>query len=135
YATTNLVEGRSESLSHITQFLASYSKTVGSHNLEAMLGYENYYWTSQNISATRNNFELSTFPYLNLGNANFQFNSGNASETAYRSWFGRVMYSYKGRYSLQVNGRHDASSRFAKEFRSAFFPSVSAGWTLSEEKF
>src|SRR5690606_24559422 len=32
-------------------------------------------------------------------------------------------------------GRHDASSRFAKEFRSAFFPSVSAGWTLSEEKF
>ncbi len=135
HTVTNLSEGRNESVSHVTQLLANYSREFDNHKIETTLGYENYYSTSQGISATRNNYILSTFPYLNLGNANFQFNSGSASELAYRSWFGRAIYSFKSRYSLQVNGRSDASSRFARDYRLAFFPSVSAGWIVSDETF
>ncbi|WP_460941772.1 TonB-dependent receptor [Spirosoma daeguense] len=135
YATTNLVEGRGEAFSHITQFLANYNKEIGQHGVDALVGYENFYSSNESLSATRNNYLLSSFPYLNLGNANFQYNTGSASELAYRSWFGRVSYHYKNRYNLQVNGRYDASSRFAAAHRGAFFPSVSAGWTISDEPF
>jgi TonB-linked SusC/RagA family outer membrane protein len=135
YATTNLVESRGETFSHITQFLASYTKEIALHGVDALVGYENFYSNSGSITATRNNYLLNSFPYLNLGNANFQYNSGGASELAYRSVFGRVNYNYKNRYHLQLNGRYDASSRFAPGYRGAFFPSVSAGWTISDESF
>lgn len=135
YATTNLVESRGEAFSHITQFLANYNKEIARHGVDALVGYENFYSSDESISATRNNYLLSSFPYLNLGNANYQYNTGGASELAYRSWFGRVGYHYKNRYNLQLNGRYDASSRFASAYRGAFFPSVSAGWTISDEPF
>ncbi|MBR0532062.1 MAG: SusC/RagA family TonB-linked outer membrane protein, partial [Bacteroidales bacterium] len=50
-----------------------------------------------------------------------------------RSFFGRIIYSFKNRYLLQANVRADASSRFAKQYRWGVFPSVSAGWVISEE--
>lgn len=49
--------------------------------------------------------------------------------------FGRINYDYKGRYLFEFNGRYDGSSKFAKGHRYAFFPSFSAAWRLSEEKF
>ncbi len=56
-------------------------------------------------------------------------------ESALRSFFGRAKYAYKGKYLLQGNLRYDKSSRFGKAYRGAVFPSVSAGWTVSEESF
>ena len=50
-------------------------------------------------------------------------------------YFGRVNYDYKGRYLLELSGRYDGSSRFASGHRWGFFPSVSAGWRISEEPF
>src|SRR5690606_33708277 len=62
-------------------------------------------------------------------------NSGNANENAYNSYFGRVMYSYANKYLLQSNIRFDASSRFHPDYRYSSFPSVSAGWVVTEESF
>ena len=59
------------------------------------------------------------------------------SLSAYRTlgFFGRVNYDYNGKYLLEVSARGDGSSRFASSDRWGFFPSVSAGWRISEEKF
>lgn len=51
-----------------------------------------------------------------------------------RSFF-RINYAYKDRYLVEVNGRYDGSSKFPTDQQWAFFPSVSAGWRLSEEAF
>ena len=44
-------------------------------------------------------------------------------------------YNYQDKYLLEVNGRYDGSSKFPKESRYGFFPSVSAGWNIAQEKF
>lgn len=59
----------------------------------------------------------------------------NRTGWATRSFFGRLNYDYKGRYLVEINGRYDASSRFAKANRWGFFPSISMGWNLMEEPF
>lgn len=56
-------------------------------------------------------------------------------ENAYVSVFGRVNYNYKSKYYAQANFRYDGSGRFKKGNRWGFFPSVSAGWVLTQEKF
>ena len=70
---------------------------------------------------------------MNLGPEDQQYNNGSAGHNAYRSYFGRLMYSYANRYLLQVNVRSDGSSRFAKGHRWGTFPSASAGWVVTEE--
>ena len=50
-------------------------------------------------------------------------------------FFARVNYDYAGKYLFEISGRQDGSSRFARGNRWAFYPSASAGWRISEEKF
>ncbi|HAZ02600.1 MAG TPA: SusC/RagA family TonB-linked outer membrane protein [Prolixibacteraceae bacterium] len=132
---TKLTESRPDNYSITAQLIANYVKAFGKHNLNVMGGYENYYYFSESLKAYRENYILTSFPYLDLGNENYQFNNGSAYENAYRSGFGRVMYNYNNRYFIQANARYDASSRFASEYRWGMFPSFSAGWAISEEAF
>lgn len=60
---------------------------------------------------------------------------GGQSAYALLGFFGRLNYDYMGRYLLEVSGRYDGTSRFARGHRWGFFPSVSAGWRISEEPF
>lgn len=97
--------------------------------------------------AIRNNFELfsasrSTFAlddlynrYLDAGNGGTASNTGTGSDWRLASEFAKVNYSFDSRYLLDLTVRRDRSSRFAKEFASAIFPSVSAGWRISKERF
>ena len=52
-----------------------------------------------------------------------------------RSYFGRLNYSYDNKYLLEGNMRYDGVSRFSPDSRWGLFPSVSAGWRITEEKF
>ena len=61
--------------------------------------------------------------------------TGDYNEWAMRSYFGRINLNWDGKYLLEANFRADGSSRFSKSKRWGYFPSVSAGWRLSEEKF
>ncbi|MCH5214060.1 MAG: TonB-dependent receptor [Muribaculaceae bacterium] len=61
--------------------------------------------------------------------------TGNYTEWAMRSYFGRINLNWDDKYLLQANIRADGSSRFSPSKRWGYFPSVSAGWRLSEEKF
>lgn len=133
---TTLSEGRNESTAVTGQLLADYAKELnGGHNISALAGYEEIYNFFESLSASRSGFALTDFPYLNSGSQELRDNAGSAGEFALRSFFGRLKYDYKSRYYIQANLRNDKSSRFGKQYRDAFFPSVSAGWALSEENF
>lgn len=132
---THLSEGRNNNKEFTTQFLASYMKEIGNHSLNFLAGYEYYYWFRETLSASRRYYTLTNFPYLDLGPLDYRDNSGNAEEYASRSYFGRVMYSYRSKYLLQANARYDGSSRFHRDYRYGLFPSVSLGWVVSEEPF
>jgi len=134
-SATKLSENRSESYYITSQLITSYVRSFGDHSLNAMMGYENYSNFSEQLGSTSNQLGLTTYPYLDLGNPNFVSSGGNAIETAYRSYFGRIMYDYKSKYLLQVNIRRDGSSRFDEQYRWGTFPSLSAGWVISEEAF
>ena len=86
---------------------------------------------SESLTAARDQYELTQYPYLNVGPEDYMENSGSGSEYTSNSFFGRVMYDYADRYLFQANVRHDGSSRFARKYRWGTFPSVSAGWVLS----
>lgn len=133
--TTRLVESRSENYRVTSQFLANYEASLGDHNLSAMAGYENFFAHYEQMSASRDQYDLTSFPYLNLGPLDLRDNGGAAWENAYRSWFGRITYNYKYKYYLQANVRFDGSSRFQEDYRWGSFPSFSAGWVISEEPF
>lgn len=132
---TSLSEVRGESKEFNTQFLANYSKALGDHAFELLAGYESNYAFNENISAARSQYTLHTYPYLNLGPLDYRDNSGSAYEYASRSYFGRLMYNYNGKYLVQMNVRKDGSSRFHRNHRWGTFPSASLGWVLSEETF
>ena len=131
--TTSLTETRNDTQSRTYQFYANYQNKWNDHSLNTMLGYEGYKYKWENMGASRDNYELDTYPYLNIGPEDYQYNSGSAGHNAYQSVFARAMYSFKSRYMLQANVRADASSRFASGFRWGVFPSVSAGWVISSE--
>lgn len=135
HASTKLSESRSDYYNLTTQFLANYNKDFGKNTISAMAGYENYYSKSESLNASRDEYLLQNYPYLNIGPQTYRDNSGSAYETAYRSVFGRVAYSYNNRYLIQANIRYDGSSRFHKDYRWGLFPSVSGGWVMSEENF
>ena len=135
YANTSVEEQRNDTRSLTMQFYANYNFKIDRHSIGVMAGYEDYSYEWENEGASRLNYNLNNFPYLNLGPEDFQYNSGTAGHNAYRSVFGRVMYSWADRYMLQANIRSDGSSRFASGHRWGTFPSVSAGWVISEESW
>lgn len=136
YTSNSLSEERRNAKSLEKQFIATYAKSFNQvHNFNAMVGYEDYTYTYETMTASTNDMSLSSFPYLDLANKNALAVSGNAYQNAYRSVFGRVMYNYDGRYYVQLNARGDGSSRFHRNHRWGFFPSASVGWVISNEKF
>lgn len=111
------------------------------HNVKVMFGfnaetyrYKNVTAKGQNISdELLNDFDLIV-PDPSTG-AKITNLEGGQSEYALAGFFGRVNYDYKGKYLVEASGRYDGSSRFAKGHRWGLFPSVSAGWRVSEEPF
>ena len=135
YKTTNLDEERNDFYDITAQFIINYMKRFGKHDINVMGGYEGYYTKYESLKAGRDQYLISDFPYLDMGPTALWNNAGSATEQSYRSWFGRIAYSYADRYLIQANIRRDGSSRFHKDHRWGNFPSFSAGWVVSEEPF
>jgi len=117
------------------QSLARYSVDLNSHHIAILGGVSQEEYKSSWGSGYRKNFPNDELYELNAGSTTGQVATGSATEWALRSFFGRVNYSYKGRYLFEANARYDGTSRFPSDRRWGFFPSVSAGWRLSEESF
>jgi TonB-linked SusC/RagA family outer membrane protein len=133
--TNKLSETRNDNYNVTSQLIANYAKTIGGHSITLMAGYENYYASSESLSASRDQYVLTQYPYLNVGPEDYRDNSGTGSQYTYNSYFGRVIYNYNNKYLFQANVRRDGSSRFAKAYRWGTFPSFSGGWVVSEESF
>jgi TonB-linked SusC/RagA family outer membrane protein len=134
--TTSL--GESYSTNTRTTYLAqaTYSKQVGNHNFKLLAGGQTEEFVYSGISGSRTGFINPDQPFLNLGSGNIN-NAGSGYETALAGFYGRLNYNYDEKYFLEFNGRYDGSSRFSQALDKqwGFFPSVSAGWLLSKEKF
>ena len=114
----------------------NYNKTIaGSHTIKALLGYQQENYRNDQIEGWRINLPSKDIWELNAGPAAGQTTGGMSYEWAIRSAFGRLNYDYKDRYLFEASFRDDASSRFPKNNRTAFFPSLSAGWRIAEESF
>lgn len=116
--------------------MVDYGHTfMDAHDVSGVIGYEQISNEFEEFRAWRDQFYNNELRQLNLGNAVNDGNLGFGNEWALRSVFGRLNYSLLGRYLLEFNARYDGSSRFAEGHRFGFFPSVSAGWRISEEPF
>ncbi|WP_188548680.1 SusC/RagA family TonB-linked outer membrane protein [Hymenobacter qilianensis] len=73
--------------------------------------------------------------YLNAGDPNSSVNASEASKDSRLSYLGRINYAFLDRYLFTTNLRHDATSRFNRDRRNGFFPSVGLGWVISDEAF
>lgn len=113
----------------------NFDFTFGKHNLSGVVGMSQEWYKGSSFSASRNNLITEQDPALNLGDASTMSNDASSSRWALRSGFGRISYNYDERYLLEANLRYDLSSRFHKSNRGGWFPSVSAGWRLSEERW
>ena len=124
---------------------ANYNRTFGKHAIGLMAGMSYTENNSDNasISVQDNDILKSYEP-----NFRYLYNSyllddptrsvdNRPSKSVNMSYFGRLTYSYDNRYSIQANFRADAfdSSKLSKDVRWGYFPSVSAGWTVSNEPF
>lgn len=121
--------------STLWQTQVTYDHTfLEKHHVTLMGAFEETHSKSDGISASR--YLALPLPYLYTGNTEDQVGTDNGvSETTRKSWIGRLNYDYKSRYMLEAAFRYDASSKNTPKKRWGFFPSVSAGWRLSEEEF
>lgn len=118
------------------QFTAIASKSFGNHNLRFLAGASYEDADEQTLSATRRDYDYPQYEVINAGADNiFKDNSGNHTQLALASFFGRLNYNYRERYLLEANIRVDGSSRFLSSNRWGVFPSVSGAWRVTEEPF
>ncbi len=129
-----LTESRNRSFYNALNIYGTYSKKLSDHNFKLLLGFNHEDYESDNILAEQGGLLFNDLSNLNLGTELLRAD-GSASVWAIRGYFGRFNYDYKNKYLLEVNARYDGSSRFPQESRWGMFPSVSAGWYLSREKF
>lgn len=119
---------------NVGKLFGTYDKQFGDHAFKFMLGgdieaYE--YWMQS--SQRRDLMDLDRGE-LALASGD-QFVSGDRNQWSTMGGFSRINYNYKGKYFLELNGRYDGSSRLSPTERWAFFPSMSAGYAISEEPF
>jgi len=125
---------------------ATYQKTVAAaHNLKLTAGINaekdetiNYFASRKGLlDPTQGEIGL-TYGEASVGTAGsgvLGWPTSGHGQRAFAGYFGRINYDYKGKYLLELNERYDGSSSFPLQDRWAFFPSVSAGYRLSEEEF
>ncbi|WP_163172184.1 TonB-dependent receptor [Bacteroides sp. 51] len=131
---SELTDSSRKTLNNNVRATVTAEKEFGKHDFKALLGASQEEYKSDVFSAYRDSIDVN-YPVLNTGSAKNQTVSGNAEKWVLRSFFARVNYNYKQKYLFEFNVRHDGSSRFAKGNKWATFPSMSAGWRISEESF
>ncbi len=123
----------------LAEFTLNYKKIMGKHSIDVLAGYTAQETNTDVVSVGANGFSNDFVPEISARGAaaaNFYYLSNTGkSTTTLLSYLARAIYSYNQKYYLTGSFRTDASSRFGPDNRWGQFPSVSAGWTLSNENF
>jgi len=133
YATLN--EARDKTREDDINILANYNTSIGQHDVSVLGGFQyltNFY---NNLNAYRQVNNFQQFEEINAYDPTGMTNSGYSNEWALMSYFGRLNYSFAGKYLLEANVRYDGSSRFANGYKWGLFPSFSGAWRFSSESF
>lgn len=135
--------------------ILTFNKSFGNHSLNIMAGnsvtLQDYNWNSMTVEGKTVVYEVKdgqlvtsekaagfldpNFNTINAGKGGTYTGEGSLYEYRRVSFFGRLNYAYAGKYMLQATFRQDGSSKFGKDSRWGFFPSVALGWRISEEEF
>ncbi|KAA9347168.1 TonB-dependent receptor [Larkinella humicola] len=123
-----------EYTSWLTENTLNYSKSFATdHHVEALVGYSAQQFRQETNRLTGTSFPDDAVTWIDAA----AIKNGNSSSTEWSllSMFSRVNYNYKGKYLLAASIRRDGSSRFGSANRWGSFPSLSAGWIISDESF
>ncbi|MDB5089180.1 MAG: TonB-dependent receptor [Mucilaginibacter sp.] len=120
-----------------TQLYLNYNKNIGKHSVSATVGVssETYSGRGFNLSKSLTDPTLGTPTTGTTISPTGSNNSVGIDANSLLSIFGRVNYNYESKYFLDFVFREDASSKFAPGKRASFFPSVTAGWLVTDEGF
>ena len=144
-STYNITANSSQNYYYQWENFANYNAVFAQkHALTAMVGMSYTYSDSRGVNAGLSGTDplkgyAENFRYITQdnGSGTKTIGGGTPSQSTQISYFGRLMYTYDNRYSIQTNFRADAfdSSKLSKKNRWGYFPSVSLGWTVSNEPF
>lgn len=116
-----------------SNFFMNYVKDFGDHDISAMVGMER---SESDFKSTRLAYEGTSGDYLGTFETAGEISDNSTAykgESGVLSYLGRINYSYKDKYLLQLLFRSDASTKFAPENYWGFFPSAQVGWIMSRE--
>ena len=113
---------------------SSFTRSFGSHNMNILAGYQQETYEYFNLYANAPYLLTDNIPSIStaVGTKTVDDQIGH---WATQGVFGRLNYNFSEKYLVEFNFRYDGSSRFDPDNRWGFFPSVSAGWAISEENF
>lgn len=115
-------------------FYGNYNNTWGKHEVTVMGGFNQESSDYRYAEMSRMNMINEDLPSISQATGDY-FAKDKFERYTVRGLFYRINYSFAGKYLIETNGRYDGSSKFPKDSRFGFFPSVSAGWRVSEEAF
>jgi len=110
-----------------------YTHSFGDHNLDVLAGYTTQKWSQHLRSINGTGFANDAVPWIS--GATSTTGSSNAATWTVASALARVNYDFRKKYYLSATIRNDGSSRFGANKKYGTFPSVSAGWVMSDENF
>lgn len=113
--------------------MLTYNQRFGQHSIDALIGYSAQKFREEYNELSGTDYPDDSISWLNV--AATKNGSNYLEEWALVSLIGRVNYSFKDRYLLQATFRRDGCSRFGSSNKYANFPSISAGWIISDEPF
>ncbi len=133
-ARTQYNRGFNDHIHNSVNVYGDFRRSFGGHNLNLMTGYNWERRESEGFNINRRNMISNDVPGINTAIGDY---GGGDSHGAWSviGYFGRFNYNYRNRYLLESNLRYDGSSRFAQGSQFGLFPSVSAGWNISNEPF
>ncbi|WP_341227459.1 TonB-dependent receptor [uncultured Arcticibacterium sp.] len=119
----------------VSNIKLNYKNYFAGHYVDVFVGYEQSSNSSHTLGASRLHFPTTETPELSQGGAaaSDYNNYGSSYNFTRKSYLGRFLYNYNEKYMAEIQLRADGSSNFPKESRYGFFPSVSAGYRISEE--
>ena len=127
---------RESSTSNYNMFNAvtSYEKQLENHYFKAMLGYEQELYEYVGLYGDKSGLLSSEVPSISTATGVYNVDDYKGHSST-QGVFGRFSYNFKEKYLFEFNARYDGSSRFAKDNRWGFFPSVALGYVISKEDF
>ena len=112
----------------------TYSLDLGKHHGKVMLGHQSEVKHYKSLWGKKTDLITQAVPSISTA-VGTQYADDGIEHWATEGYFFRFNYNYDSKYLLEFNGRYDASSRFPKHSRWAFFPSVSLGWNAAKESW